>query len=84
MAFSKFVWDGFGGDWLPIYLFWLLKSELGLSISIEMSPLRRMFEHSFHKNHIKTELELSISSQLSPSWSLYEHPFHNNDICPKD
>ena len=39
-----------GGE-LPFDLFWLLKSELELSISNQMSPVSSLNEHSFYENH---------------------------------
>ena len=42
---------GRGRGLLPFVLFWLLKSELELSISSQKSPLLSLYEHPFHKNH---------------------------------
>ena len=37
---------------VPSDLFWLLKRELELSTSNQMSPLWSLYEHPFYKNHI--------------------------------
>ena len=59
MAVSKFSFDAFeekgmegGGGYLPSDLFWLLKSELELSLPKPMSPSWSLYEYPFHKNHI--------------------------------
>ena len=52
---QKFVsdWLGEKGRGGKFYnLFWILNSGLKILISIQMSPLWRLFEHPFHENYM--------------------------------